>query len=107
MDSLNEVRSHTIQSNEHIYINHNAMKEEIESTLASSGIISEARVNYTASNMGSTGGFDTFTGDPIIQSLTGDDINTYVYGGFQGKKQDYRSHNYDGNIRNTQRMSEN
>ena len=107
MEALNEVKSHAIQSNEHGYLNRNTIKEEVESTLASSGFISGTRVNHTASIMGSKGDFDAFTGGPNMQSLTGDDIKTYAYGGFQGNKQDYISRNYDGNIRNTQRISVN
>jgi len=55
MEALNEVRFHAIQSNERVYLNHNAIKEQVESTLASSGFLSRARVNHTAASMGSTG----------------------------------------------------
>ena len=100
MKALNEVRSHAIQSNKHGYLNHNAIKEQVESTLASSRFLSGARVNHTVVSLGSTGGFDLFTGNPTMQSLTDDDINTFAYGGFQDKKQDYRNLNYESNNRN-------
>ena len=100
MEALNEVRSHAIQSNKRGYLNHNSIKEQIESTLASSGFLSGTRVNHTAASMGSTGGFDIFTGDPTMQSLRDDDINTFALGGFQDKKEDYRNLNYDSNIMN-------
>ena len=72
----------------------------MESTFASSGFVSGARVNHTATSMGSTGGFDEFIRDPGMWLLTDDDINTYAYVSFQDDKQDYQNHNYDGNIRN-------
>ena len=100
MEAFNEVRSHAIQSNERSYLNHNVIKEQVESTLASSRFLSGARVNRTAASMGSTWGFDEFTGNLTMQSLMDDDINTFDYGSFQNKKKDYRNLNYDSNIRN-------
>ena len=66
MEALNEVRSHSIQSNECSYLSHNAIKEQVESTLASSRFLSGARVNHTTASLGSTGGFDAFIGDPTM-----------------------------------------
>ena len=100
MEVLNKMRSHTIQSNERGYLNYNAIKKQVESTFASSGFVLGARVNHTATSMGSTGGFDEFIRDPGMRLLTDDNINTYTYGIFQDDKQDYQNHNYDGNIRN-------
>ena len=83
MEALNEMRSHTIQSNERGYLNHNDIKEKVESTLASSRFLLGARVNHTAASMGSAGGFDAFTEDPTMQSLIDDGINSFAFDRFQ------------------------
>ena len=51
MEALKGVRSHAIQSNERGYLSHNAIKKQVDSTLASSGFLSGARVNHTTASM--------------------------------------------------------
>ena len=60
-----------------------------------------AQVNNVSVHTGLTGVFDSFTGDPTMQSLTEDDINTYAHGGFHESQQpideNKNTHSPDGN----------
>ena len=81
MAALNEVRSHAIRAHERGYLTNIAIKAQVQATLLSTGL----PTHHTASvhNI-RTGGFDNYTSDPSMRTLTDDEINTYSYDSSEG-----------------------
>ena len=62
VEALNIVRSHAIQANEQEFLSHNAIREQVEATIASSGIMMAAVHHISVNN--TSVGYDMFHSDP-------------------------------------------
>ena len=79
--ALNEVRSASIQAHERSYLNNKAIQQQVQASLASSGVYSALSVNHTFVPSATNNTFDTYNKDPLYSTLTDDEINTLTHYG--------------------------
>lgn len=79
--ALNVVRSTAIQAHERSYLNNKAIQQQVQTSLASSGVYSGLSVNDTFFPSTTSNTFDTYNKDPSYSTMTDDKINNLSHYG--------------------------
>ena len=80
MEALDLVRSHETRYHERSYLSNRAIKQQVEATLGTANNSTVTAYNYVTSNE-KRSGYESFTTDPMMTTLTEDEINTFSYDG--------------------------
>ena len=78
MEALNLVRSHATRSHERSYLSNRAIKQQVEAVLGTVNNSTATAYNYDASN-DNPSGYNTFTTNPTLMTLTEDKTNIFSY----------------------------